>query len=195
MTNEELYQHLAKVTAKALIVTGVEGAYDSVAKSTAYDYPSIGCSQWEGSRADRLLSMIPGGYIYTGRSYYDLMNSSSLEELKSLLRSKEGIEVQTCMLAEDTIQYIQTLAPLFLDSKCLVYAATWAPTSLSTVRIFCQNRVLWGYNVNDLGTLRSLFRDQYYRAADVGDAYRVGYANRANTMYTYLLDLNIWGLS
>ena len=34
-------KNLAKEIAKGLINTGIEGGYDSVAKSTAYDYPSI----------------------------------------------------------------------------------------------------------------------------------------------------------
>ena len=36
---------LAREIAKGLIKTGIEGGYDSVTKSTAYDYPSIGVSQ------------------------------------------------------------------------------------------------------------------------------------------------------
>ena len=50
---------LAKEIAKGIIATGIEGGYDSVAKSTAYDYPSIGVSQWEGNRANELLKAIP----------------------------------------------------------------------------------------------------------------------------------------
>ena len=52
---------LAKAVANTLVNTGVEGGFDAVSCSTAGDYPSIGCSQWEGGRADSLLSYIDGG--------------------------------------------------------------------------------------------------------------------------------------
>lgn len=190
MTIDELHTYLSKITARALIETGVEGAYDSVAKSTAYSYPSIGCSQWEGSRADRLLNMIPGGSKFVGLSYQEIL--PNLSELKTLLRSPEGVCAQNNLLAIDCLEYIQDLAPLFSDSKCLVYASTWAPTSLNVVHIFVQNRINWGYNVNNLQSLYELFRDQYYKAADVGDEYKLGYANRARNMYEYLLKLDLW---
>lgn len=54
----DLNKSLAKEIAKGLIYTGIEGGYDSVAKSTAYAYPSIGVSQWEGNRANELLRAI-----------------------------------------------------------------------------------------------------------------------------------------
>ena len=92
MSNEEWNKVLAKEIAKGLIETGVEGAYDSVAKSTAFDYPSIGCSQWEGGRADDLLAKIPNGEKFIGRSYADIKDSGELEDLKALLRSEEGKE-------------------------------------------------------------------------------------------------------
>ena len=50
MTKEEL----ARAIAKGIIETGIEGDYGSVSCSTAGDYPSIGVSQWEGERANRL---------------------------------------------------------------------------------------------------------------------------------------------
>lgn len=40
---------LAKEIAKGIVKTGIEGPFDTVEKSTAYDYPSIGCSCWEGN--------------------------------------------------------------------------------------------------------------------------------------------------
>ena len=49
------------------------------------------------------------------------------------------------------------------------------------VKIFVQNRRDWGYNVNNLGALRDMFREQY----------RQGYANRAERTYDYLADHDI----
>ena len=37
--------------AKGLVATGVEGPYETCISSTAGDYPSIGCSCWEGNRS------------------------------------------------------------------------------------------------------------------------------------------------
>ncbi len=79
MTIEEL----AKEIAKGLIETGIEGGYGSVSCSTAGDYPSIGCSQWEGGRADELLESIPGGEQYAHRTYSDLEYSGDLDGLMS----------------------------------------------------------------------------------------------------------------
>ena len=60
---------LAKEIAKGIVKTGIEGPFDTVVKSTAYDYPSIGCSCWEGNRANELLRAIPGGEEFVGRTY------------------------------------------------------------------------------------------------------------------------------
>ena len=68
MTDEQL----AYEAAKSLIELGVEGPYNNVCCSTAGDYPSLGVSSWEGSRADYLLSWIDGGLKFFGRSYTDI---------------------------------------------------------------------------------------------------------------------------
>lgn len=85
-------KNLAKEIAKGLINTGIEGGYDSVAKSTAYAYPSIGVSQWEGNRDDELLRAIPGGEEFIGRTYIDIKASGELPMLKegvqALLRDR-----------------------------------------------------------------------------------------------------------
>ena len=59
------------------------------------------------------------------------------------------------------------------------------------VKTFIRNRREWGYNVNNLGALRDMFREQYWKAADVGEQYRQGYANRAERTYSYLVDHDI----
>lgn len=82
MTKEEL----AKEIAKGLIETGVEGGYDAVTCSTAGDYPSMGCSQWEGlgGRGDYLLSWIDGGDYFAGRTFSDIRDSYELGALAQL---------------------------------------------------------------------------------------------------------------
>ena len=95
---------LAREIAKGLISTGIEGSYDSVAKSTAYAYPSIGVSQWEGNRADELLRAIPGGEEFIGRTYIDIKASGELPMLKELLRSDAGQQAQLDQLSRDCLQ-------------------------------------------------------------------------------------------
>ena len=87
-------ENLAKEIAKGIIETGIEGAYDSVAKSTAYSYPSIGVSQWEGDRANNLLRMIPGGEEFVNRNYVNIQASGELPMLRELLRSEAGQQAQ-----------------------------------------------------------------------------------------------------
>ena len=115
---------LAKEIAKGLINTGIEGAYDSVAKSTAYDYPSIGVSQWEGTRADNLLCAISGGSAFAWRTYENIKASGELPMLKRLLASEEGKQAQLEMLTNDCLQYVEVLqqVPTLDDTRCIIYA-------------------------------------------------------------------------
>ena len=86
MTKEEL----AREIAKGLVNTGVEGGFEAVSCSTAGDYPSIGCSQWEGERANELLSSITGGDKFTNRAYSDIEAAGEIEEVAALLDGPEG---------------------------------------------------------------------------------------------------------
>lgn len=192
MTDEELNQHLALQVARLLGDTHVEGWYSSVSCSTAGDYPSMGISQWEGGRGNELLSMIPGGNHYAYRTYSDIANSGELDALSNLLDSEAGRQAQQELLSRDTYNYITTLRPYFTDSKCLIMAAAWCPTSTYVVEIFVKNRYNWGYNINNLEVLRDLFAEQYYKAADVGEMYRQGYYNRAINTYNWLINNEIW---
>ncbi|MBQ9408977.1 MAG: hypothetical protein IJU28_06270, partial [Clostridia bacterium] len=97
---------LAAETAKGLIETGIEGAYDSVSCSTAGDYPSMGCSQWEGARGDYLLSLIPNGDYFAERTYTSIVGTGELQELKDLLGSEEGQAAQLDLLTEDCKTYV-----------------------------------------------------------------------------------------
>lgn len=187
----DLNHLLAKEIAEGIIATGVEGKYNSVSCSTAGNYPSMGVSQWEGKRGDNLLSWIDAGRKFMGRSYASIVEAGELQELQNVLSSPQGQHAQLEILMSDCLVYTETLMPLIADSKCVIYAGIWCPTSTMVVEIFVKNRIKWGYDVNNLEVLRNVFRDQYWKAADVGEGYRQGYANRAENTYQYLLNHNI----
>jgi hypothetical protein len=191
MTDEQLAYEIAL----GLIKSGVEGPYNAVSCSTAGDYPSMGVSQWEGSRGDYLLSWLDGGLKFIGRSYSDIAESGQLEELANLLESEQGQSAQNQILANDCLQtYLPSLSML-TNPLCIIYAGIWCPTSHRVVSIFINNRLKWGYDVNDLNVLYKLFFDQYYIAADVGEDYKRGYQNRAINTFNYVdsLDLSQYG--
>lgn len=183
---------LAREIAKGLISTGIEGSYDSVAKSTAYAYPSIGVSQWEGNRADELLRAIPGGEEFVGRTYVDIKASGELSMLKELLRSEAGQQAQLEQLARDCLQYVEVLqqVPTLDDTRCLIYAGMWCPTSTYVVKCFLENR-FDRVDLRSLEALYKLFENYYWIAADVGELYRAGYANRARITYEYVAGIDL----
>jgi len=187
MTNLEL----AKEIARGLVETGVEGAFDAVSCSTAGDYPSIGCSQWEGDRADTLLSYIDGGEKFIGRTYSDLEAAGELEELAELLDSEQGHEAQFLMLSYDTSDYVDAVMEAGLTNEpCIIYAGIWCPTSHYVVARFIETRAERGEDVNDLETLARLFADEYAIAADC-EEYADGYENRAWNTYEYVSELTL----
>lgn len=183
---------LAKEIAKGIIATGIEGGYDSVAKSTAYDYPSISVSQWEGNRADELLRAIPGGEEFVGRTYIDIKASGELPMLKELLRSDAGKQAALNQLSRDCLQYVEALqqVPTLDDTRCIIYAGMWCPTSTYVVKRFLENR-FERVNLRSLEALNKLFKNYYYIAADVGEMYRAGYANRAEATYQYVAGIDL----
>lgn len=183
---------LAKEIAKGLIATGVEGPFDAVSCSSAGDYPSMGCSQWEGSRGDMLLSYIDGGKHFIGRSYSDIVNSGELGQLKALLGSEQGRMAQQMILADDCLTYVKALqqVPTLDDTRCLIYAGIWCPTSHSVVSQFLRNRCNTN-NLRSLKVLRDLFMTQYCHAAGVGEQYAAGYENRAVITYNYVAGIDL----
>lgn len=183
---------LAREIAKGLINTGIEGGYDSVAKSTAYAYPSIGVSQWEGNRADELLRAIPGGEDFAGRTYIDIKANGELPMLKELLRSEAGQQAQLEQLSRDCLQYVAALqqVPTLDDTRCLIYAGMWCPTSTYVVKRFLENR-FDRVDLRSLEALYKLFENCYWSAADVGELYRAGYANRARITYEYVAGIDL----
>lgn len=179
MDNKEL----AKEIAKGLVDTGIEGGYDAVSCSTAGDYPSIGCSQWEGNRADILLGYIDGGDKFAGRSYSDIEESGEIEELEELLDSPQGQEAQLMILSDDTEMYVEAVKEAGLtDEQCIVYAGMWCPTSHYVVSSFIESRDI---DINDIDSLHEEFRENYADYADCSE-YAEGYANRADNTYEYV---------
>lgn len=183
---------LAKEIAKGIIATGIEGDFDSVAKSTAYAYPSISVSQWEGNRADELLRAIPGGEEFVGRTYINIKASGELPMLKELLRSDAGKQAALDQLSRDCLQYVEVLqqVPTLDDTRCIIYAGMWCPTSTYVVKRFLENR-FERVNLRSLEALNKLFKSYYWIAADVGEMYRVGYANRAEATYQYVAGIDL----
>nr|DAO81368.1 MAG TPA: hypothetical protein [Caudoviricetes sp.] len=183
---------LAREIAKGIIATGIEGDFDSVAKSTAYAYPSISVSQWEGNRGDELLRAIPGGEEFVGRTYIDIKASGELPMLKELLRSDAGKQAALDQLSRDCLQYIEVLqqVPTLDDTRCIIYAGMWCPTSTYVVKRFLENR-FERVNLRSLEALNKLFKNYYFIAADVGEMYRAGYANRADNTYQYVAGIDL----
>ena len=189
----DLRHLLAHEVAAGIIATGIEGGYDSVAKSTAYDYPSVGVSQWEGRRANDLLKAIPGGEAFTNRTYIDIKASGELPMLRELLRSDAGKAAQLDQLSRDCIAYVEALqanVSTLDDTRCLIYAGMWCPTSTRVVCRFLANRE-YDVNLRSLYCLKTLFRNVYWVAADVGEMYRAGYANRAEATYQYVAGIDL----
>lgn len=194
MTNEDL----AKEIARGLIETGVEGGYDAVSCSSAGDYPSIGCSQWEGGRADMLLSYIEGGDYFAGRSYSDIKESGELDYLADLISSEQGVEAQLAILADDALAYVDACIDAGMnDSRCIIYAGMWGPTSTQVLYRFIYNRFVEGHDMDNLKECAAVFRARYWISADVGEEYQEGYQNRSDNQYEYVksLDLGAYGVS
>lgn len=183
---------LAREIAKGIIATGIEGGFDSVAKSTAYAYPSISVSQWEGYRADELLRAIPGGEEFVDRTYIDIEASGEIPMLKELLRSDAGKQAALDQLSRDCLQYVDVLqqVPTLDDTRCIIYAGMWCPTSTYVVKRFLENR-FERVNLRSLEALNKLFKNYYYITADVGEIYRAGYANRAEATYQYVAGIDL----
>lgn len=176
--------------AKGLIATGVEGAYDAFTKSSAGDYPSIGCSGWEGNRADALLTNI-GMSQYCSRSYSSL-TPQDISKIKIALDSEKGQSAQLAILSSDASNYVNSILAKvkITEIRCLIYAGIWCPTSTSCV---CSHL---GKNlgaVNDLEKLNHAFIDDpgsyALTTAGLEEKYAAGYRNRGNITYNYCKNL------
>lgn len=177
---------LGRLIARGIAETGIEGSFSSVSCSTGGDYPSLGISQWEGSRAEALLLSIPGGKAFTQMSYSMLSAEGRLGGLSELLVSPAGQAAQLRTLRADSVAYGEALRriPGLTALPCLVYAGMWCPTSLAVVTAFLRNRA-GRYDLNDLAAVHQLFFDDYARAADC-EEYLTGYQNRADRTYAWI---------
>lgn len=177
-------RELAEAIASGIVIAGVEGDFSSLTCSTGGDYPSVGVSSWEGSRADDLLAGIPGGDAFIGRSY----SSFTTEEkhaLRALLSSEEGRNRQQRLLTKDCFAYAEALSRIEAlgQGASAVYAGMWCPTSTAVVVTFLQNRAHRG-PLAELPFLHYLFYEEYAGAAGCF-AYEKGYKNRAAATYDY----------
>lgn len=165
------------MTKRGILETGIEGAYDSVSCSTGYDRPALGVSQWEGERADALLTSIPGGRAYAGRGYAELLAAGALPALAALISSPLGRRVQEARLYADCLVYQEALAEFdLLSPAARVYAGMWCPTSTAVVCAFIRRRL--ARDIGSAAALHRLFFEEYARAADA-EAWREGYEARA----------------
>lgn len=183
-------QTLSEWIAKGICETGIEGAYRSVARSTAGDYPSLGISQWEGTRADALLLSIPGGEYFTGKPYSLLFAEHRIGSLMALLDSPAGRLAQQALLAADALSYVDALTRLGLSEPGpIIYAGMWCPTSIFVVCTFLKRRS-HRVNLNDLASIHQIFYEEYARAADVME-YEEGDRNRAERTYEWVAGLSL----
>lgn len=189
MTEEDRMEtDMAAAAALGIAEMGIEGTWGSAVCSTGGDRPSLGVSQWEGERADRLLAAIPGGEAYAGRPW-SALTGEEREALSALLDSKAGRAAQWALLTEDALRYVRALEeiPALGRPGCTVYAAMWCPTSEAVVLRFLR-RHEEDTDLSDLGALHALFRSAYADAAGVPE-YRAGYEARADRTYAYTAGL------
>lgn len=176
--------------AKGLVATGVEGPYETCISSTAGDYPSIGCSCWEGNRADALLTNI-GMSQYCGRSFSSL-TLQDISTIKTALGSEKGVSAQLAILSSDASNYVNSILAKvkITEIRCLIYAGIWCPTSTSCV---CSHLGKNSGVINDLDKLNHAFIDDpgsyALTTANVGEKYSTGYRNRGNITYNYCKNL------
>lgn len=183
---------LAHEIALGLIKTGIEGDYGSVGCSTAGDYPSIGISSWEGDRADALLDRLPEGWKYVDQPYTRLVSKGLDVSLSKILNSSQGRQIQVDYLTEDCIEYVKSLSRVqsLTDSRCIIYAGMWCPTSTYVVKGFLLKREN-KTNLNSLKAIRTLFYDEYANAAGIQSKYHLGYRNRAERTYQYVAGIDL----
>lgn len=172
------------MTARGIRETGIEGSYDSISRSSAGDYPSLGISQWEGERGDALLLALPGGKMYAGRTWSGIALAGEIPALRRLLASDIGRRVQEAKLYEDSLAYQEALSEFpEMQPSARVYAGMWCPTSDAVVCAFLRNRRTRG--IEEAETLHRLFFKEYARAADA-ERFREGYERRAEVTWEFV---------
>ena len=172
--------------AKGLVATGVEGPYDTLVLSAAGDYPSIGCSCWEGIRADTIFKEL-GLSEYAGRSFSSLSDSDK-SKIKLALGSEKGQQVQWAILSKDTAGYADEILKTVTvnNIRCLIYLGIWCPTSTHCV---VRHAARFSSVLDDLDKLNSAFVDAptsyALTTSGLGTQYEDGYRNRGNRTLAY----------
>ena len=172
--------------AKGLVATGVEGPYDTLVISTAGDYPSIGCSCWEGARADAIFKEL-GLSDYAGRSFSSLSDADK-SKIKLALGSDKGQQVQWAILSKDTAGYVdEILKTVTVENiRCLIYLGIWCPTSTYCV---VRHAAKFSSCLDDLDKLNSAFIDAptsyALTTSGLGSSFEEGYRNRGNRTLAY----------
>lgn len=185
-------EDIAEYVAQVLVDSGIEGNWDDVVKSSKSDYVSIGISQWLYDRADNLLKSIPDGERFVGLTYGQLIGSGLMYGLQKVLSSEEGKKAQLRQLGMDCFNYVKTLREVWYldDTRCLIYAATWATTSLRLVKEFCEHQrdII---NIRSLYALAEAFSKEYRAFFGVDPKYSLGYSNRAWRVYDIVAALDL----
>lgn len=172
--------------AKGLVATGVEGPYDTLVRSTAGDYPSIGCSCWEGARAEAIFKEI-GLSEFAGRSFASFSDAEK-SKIKLALGSDKGQQVQWAVLSKDTAGYVDEIlkAVTVNNIRCLIYLGIWCPTSTYCV---VRHAAKFSSVLDDLDKLNSAFIDgktsYALTTSGVGAQLEEGYRNRGNRILAY----------
>ena len=181
---------LARLTADGLINTGVEGGFNNVCCSTAYDSLCLSVSSWEQERGQALLSMIDGAEKFMSRPYSDL-SDDEIEELSTLLDSEQGHEAALIILSEDCYEYVEAVrCEGVTNPKCIVYCAMWCPTSTYIVcRTIC-HAYQEGIDVDDIDELADYFYNNYATLAGC-EEYEEGYQNRSLAQLEYVKGLGV----
>ena len=172
--------------AKGLVATGVEGPYDTLVCSTAGDYPSIGCSCWEGARADAIFKEL-GLSDYAGCSFSSLLDADK-SKIKLALGSDKGQQVQWAILSKDTAGYVDEILKTVTvnNIRCLIYLGIWCPTSTYCV---VRHAAKFSSCLDDLDKLNSAFIDAptsyALTTSGLGSGFEEGYRNRGNRTLVY----------
>ena len=172
--------------AKGLVATGVEGPYDTLVISTAGDYPSIGCSCWEGARTDAIFKEL-GLSDYAGRSFSSLSDADK-SKIKLALGSDKGQQVQWAILSKDTAGYVdEILKTVTVENiRCLIYLGIWCPTSTYCV---VRHAAKFSSCLDDPDKLNSAFIDAptsyALTTSGLGSSFEEGYRNRGNRTLAY----------
>ena len=185
-------EDIAEYVANVLIESGVEGKFDDIVKSSKSEYVSIGISQWLYDRADNLLRKLPGGEKYVGMTYGQLIGTGLIYNLQDLLKSPEGQKAQLEQLGMDCYNYVKTLREVWYldDTRCLIYAASWATTSLRLVKEFVEEQ-RGIINIRSLYALAEAFATKYRAFFGVDPKYDLGYSNRAWRVYDIVTSIDL----